>query len=73
MTVRIGEDDQLLRALTVRLRFALDPSSPLSEALKDVLGAELEFSIAIEDPNQPVRVETPADPQPISELPKSRG
>lgn len=73
LTVRIGKDDQLLRALTVRLRFALDPSSPLSEALKDVLGAELEFSIAIEDPNQPVRVETPADPQPISELPGSGG
>ncbi len=68
MTVRIGPDD-LLRGLVVRMRFGIDPSSPLAEALEDVAGTELLFSVEIEDHDQPVRVTTPVDARPISELP----
>jgi hypothetical protein len=69
MTVRVGEDDDLLRSLIVRLRFAIDPSSPLAEALEGVAGAELTFSVDIQDPNEPIHVEAPQDAAPISELP----
>jgi hypothetical protein len=68
MTVRIGPDD-LLRRLVVRMRFGIDPSSPLAEVLEDVVGAELLFSVEIAEHNRPVSVTPPEDPQPISELP----
>jgi hypothetical protein len=70
MTVRVGPDD-LLHALVVRLRFGIDPSSPLANALEGVVGAELVFSVDITNPNRPVHVALPHDPLPISELPGS--
>jgi hypothetical protein len=70
ITVRAGPDD-LLRALVVRVRFGLDPASPLAGALKGVAGAELVFSIDIAQINRPVHVDPPHDPLPISELPGS--
>jgi hypothetical protein len=70
MTVGVGPDD-LLRALVVRLRFGLDPASPLANALKGVAGVELVFSIDITQVNRPVHVDPPRDPLPISELPGS--
>jgi hypothetical protein len=60
MVVRVGEDDELLRELTVRLRLGIDEASPLAGALEGVAGAELLFSVRIEDPNAPVHVELPA-------------
>jgi hypothetical protein len=68
MTVRVGPED-LLRALVVRLRFGVDPSSPLADALEGVAGADLMFSVEITTPNRPVTVALPQDPHPISELP----
>jgi hypothetical protein len=67
MTVRIGADD-LLRELVVRMRFGVDPSSPLSEVLEGVTGAELLFTVEIAEPNRPVTVEIPQGARPISEL-----
>ena len=68
MTVRIGADD-LLRGLVVRMRFGVDPSSPLAEALEGVAGAELLFSVKIAEPNRPVRVTPHEGALPLSELP----
>ena len=70
MTVRIGPDD-LLRGLVVRMRFGIDPSSPLAESLQDVAGAELLFSVEIAEHNRPVSVTPPENARPISELPGS--
>jgi hypothetical protein len=70
MTVRAGPDD-LLRSLVVRLRFGIDPSSALADALKGVAGAELVFSVAITNLNRPVTVVLPRDPRPFSELPST--
>jgi hypothetical protein len=67
MTVRIGPDD-LLRELVVRMRFGVDPSSPLAEVLEGVTGAELLFTVEIAEPNRPVSVEIPQGARPISEL-----
>jgi hypothetical protein len=67
MTVRIGADE-LLRELVVRMRFGIDPSSPLAEVLEGVAGAELLFTVEIAEPNRPVRVEIPQGARPISEL-----
>jgi hypothetical protein len=68
MTVRIGPDD-LLRGLIVRMRFGIDEASPLAEALRDVAGAELLFSVEIGEANQPVSVTPPEGARPISDLP----
>ena len=68
MTVRIGPDD-LLRGLIVRMRFGLDASSPLAEALEGVAGAELLFTVEIAEPNRPVSVVPPQGARPMSELP----
>jgi hypothetical protein len=67
MTVRVGPDD-VLRSLVVRLRFGIDPSSPLAGVLEGVAGAALVFSVDITAPNRPVNVAVPQDPRPISEL-----
>jgi hypothetical protein len=71
MTVRVGTDDDLLRALVLKLRFGLDPSSPLADVLREVAGARLLFSVEITHPNQPVRVVAPREALPFSELPGS--
>jgi hypothetical protein len=70
ITVRIGPDD-LLRELIVRMRFGVDPSSPLAEILQGVTGAELLFTVEIAEANRPVSVELPQGARPISELPGS--
>jgi hypothetical protein len=70
ITVRIGPDD-LLRELIVRMRFGVDPSSPLAEILQGVTGAELLFTVEIAEANRPVSVEVPQGARPISELPGS--
>jgi hypothetical protein len=68
MIVRAGPDD-LLRALVVRIRFGLDPSSPLDKALEGVAGAELLFEVEITRTGRSIVVGVPEDAQPISELP----
>jgi hypothetical protein len=67
MRVTLGPDD-LLRELVVRMRFGVAPSSPLGEALADVVGAELLLELRIEEPNRPVDVDLPTEARPASEL-----
>ena len=68
MAVRVGPND-VLRTLEVSLRFGVDPSSPLGEALQDVAGADLRFVVDIAEPDGSIAVAVPTDAQPISELP----
>jgi hypothetical protein len=67
MRVTVGPDD-LLRGLVVRMRFGVDESSPVAEALADVVGAELVLELRIGEPNRPVDVDLPTEARPASEL-----
>jgi hypothetical protein len=56
MTVRIREEDGLLRALVVRLHLRLDLSPGVSGSLAAFADAQLVFSVRITRPNEPVRI-----------------
>jgi hypothetical protein len=65
--VLTGKDDRLLRRLRITATF--DPKLPEElEELARAAGATVDFELEIADPNEPVQVEAPADPQPYSEL-----
>ncbi len=44
-------------------------SSSLQRVLGDVVGAKVEFELAISKPNEPVSVPPPSNPLPSSQLP----
>jgi hypothetical protein len=56
-----GKDDRLLRRLQVAIEFA-----PAAEKVEELLGASLDFTLEISNPNEPVTVEAPTDAQPFS-------
>jgi hypothetical protein len=56
-----GQDDRLLRRLKVAIDFA-----PAAEKVENLLGAGIDFTLEISNPNEPVTVETPTDAQPFS-------
>jgi hypothetical protein len=59
--VWMGKEDRLLRRLEISIEF-----SPAAEKVKDLLGAALEFTLEISNPNEPVSVEQPTNVQPYS-------
>jgi hypothetical protein len=56
-----GKDDRLLRRLQVAIDFA-----PAAEKVRDLLGASLDFTLEISNPNEPVTIEQPTDAQPFA-------
>jgi hypothetical protein len=63
-----GKDDRLLRRLLLKAALGLDVPESLRRALGDVVGAKIEFELAVANPNEPVRVTAPPNPLPASAL-----
>lgn len=63
-----GREDRLLRRLEVRIGFEVDVPPALEGELGDLAGGTFAFELALDDVNEPVEVEAPADPQPASAL-----
>jgi hypothetical protein len=63
-----GKRDRLLRRLLLKAQLGLDVPESLRRALGDVVGARVEFELAVSNPNRPVRVQPPANPLPPSAL-----
>lgn len=59
-----GKDDRLLRKLEIRADFAASGPAELEQALGQLGGARVTFLLEIDDPNEPVHVEAPADAVP---------
>jgi hypothetical protein len=57
--VYTGKDDRLLRKLDVRVEF-----SPAAEKVKRLVGAAVRFTLGIDNPNEAVSVEQPANAKP---------
>jgi hypothetical protein len=64
-----GSQDHLLRRLLMKAELGLDVPASLRRVLGDVVGAKVEFELAVAHPNQAVTVRPPANPLPSSELP----
>lgn len=64
-----GKDDRLLRRLSIDVDLGFDVPTALRSALGDLVGAQIEFELTVEDPNTPVTVEGPDGALPYSELP----
>jgi len=54
-----GKKDRLLRRLLLKANLGFDVPAELKRALGSVVGARIEFELAIADPNRPVHVPTP--------------
>jgi hypothetical protein len=64
-----GRDDHLLRRLLLKADLGLDVPPSLRRVLGDVVGAKIDFELAISNPNKPVSVAPPSNPLPSSQLP----
>jgi hypothetical protein len=64
-----GKDDRLLRRLLLKADLGFDVPASLRRVLGSVVGAKVEFELAVSNPNEPVSVPPPANPLPSSELP----
>lgn len=64
-----GKQDHLLRRLLIHTNLGFGVPAALRQALGDVVGAKIEFELAVSDPNKPVRVAPPTNPLPSSQLP----
>ena len=64
-----GREDQLLRRLLLKANLGFDVPESLRRVLGEVVGAKIEFELAISNPNEPVSVAPPRNPLPSSELP----
>ena len=64
-----GRSDHLLRRLSMKADLGLDVPQELRRALGNVVGAKVEFVLAVAHPNQAVSVLPPAHPLPSSKLP----
>jgi hypothetical protein len=64
-----GRDDHLLRRLLLKADLGLDVPQSLRRVLGDVVGAKIDFELAVSDPNTPVSVAPPTNPLPSSQLP----
>jgi hypothetical protein len=58
----VGRDDELLRRL--RIDVAATAPDRLEPALSELLGVRFQLLLAIEDPNEPVRVDPPQESLP---------
>jgi hypothetical protein len=63
-----GKDDRLLRRLLLKADLGFDVPESLKRALGEVVGAKIEFELAVAKPNEPVHVAPPANPLPASAL-----
>jgi hypothetical protein len=68
-----GREDHLLRRLLLKADLGFDVPESLRRVLGDVVGAKIEFELAISNPNEPVSVPPPTNPLPSSELPSGGG
>jgi hypothetical protein len=64
-----GHDDRLLRRLLLKAQLGLDVPASLQRALGKVVGAKVEFELAVSHPNEAISVPPPTNPLPSSELP----
>jgi hypothetical protein len=64
-----GRDDHLLRRLLLKADLGLAVPQSLRGVLGDVVGAKLDFELAISHPNKAVSVPPPTNPLPSSQLP----
>lgn len=64
-----GSQDHLLRRMLMKADLGLDVPTSLRRVLGDVVGAKVDFELAVKNPNQPVTVEPPKSALPSSELP----
>jgi hypothetical protein len=64
-----GREDHLLRRMLLKAELGLEVPESLRRALGDVVGAKIDFELAISNPNQPVSVPPPTNPLPSSQLP----
>jgi hypothetical protein len=64
-----GKDDHLLRRLLLKADLGFDVPDSLQRALGDVVGAKIDFELAVSDPNKAVSVPPPVNPLPSSALP----
>jgi hypothetical protein len=64
-----GKEDHLLRRLLLNADLGLDVPDSLRRVLGDVVGAKVDFELAVANPNQPVTVAPPTNPLPSSALP----
>jgi hypothetical protein len=64
-----GRDDHILRRLLLKADLGLDVPQSLRRVLGDVVGAKVDFELAVSNPNQPVSVAPPTNPLPSSQLP----
>jgi hypothetical protein len=64
-----GAQDHLLRRLLLKADLGLNVPASLRRVLGDVVGAKVEFELAVAHPNQAVSVPPPANPLPSSQLP----
>lgn len=56
-----GKEDRLLRKLQVAIDF-----SPAAEKVKSLIGATIDFTLEISNPNEPITVEEPTEVQPFA-------
>ena len=68
-----GSEDRLLRRLLLEADLGFDVPESLRRVLGEVVGAKVEFGLAISNPNKPVSVPPPTNPLPSSELPSGGG
>ncbi|MDX6411788.1 MAG: hypothetical protein QOE91_1304 [Gaiellaceae bacterium] len=64
-----GRADHLLRRLLLKADLGLDVPQSLRRVLGDVVGARIDFELAVSNPNKPVSVAPPTNPLPSSQLP----
>ncbi len=60
----VGRDDELLRRLRIDVDLAATAPDRLEPALSELLGVRFQLLLAIEDPNEPVRVDPPQESLP---------
>jgi hypothetical protein len=68
-----GKQDRLLRRLLLKAELGFDVPESLRRALGDVVGAKIDFELAVSNPNRPVSVAPPVNPLPASALPGGGG
>jgi hypothetical protein len=64
-----GREDHVLRRLLLKADLGLEVPESLRRVMGDIVGAKIDFELAISNPNEPVSVQPPAHPLPSSQLP----
>jgi hypothetical protein len=64
-----GQDDHLLRRLLLKADLGLEVPQSLRRVLGSVVGARIDFELAVSNPNKPVSVAPPTNALPSSQLP----